>query len=78
MGQAPDDGRRKTARRATSEAQETTKPGVTGGSDVPVMRISQTFSSCFVRSGKSLLIIGTDVKPRNQKYFAFHFGKSEL
>ena len=29
-------------------------------------------------SGKSLLIFGSIVKPPNQKYFAFHFWKSEL
>jgi hypothetical protein len=29
-------------------------------------------------SGKSVLIIGIRVKPLKQKYFASHFGKSEL
>ena len=37
-------------------------------------------TSCdiFNTSGKSVPIFGNHVKPRNQKYSAFHFGKSEL
>jgi hypothetical protein len=30
------------------------------------------------RTGKSIPIIGSDVKPLNQKYFASQFGKSEI
>jgi hypothetical protein len=32
----------------------------------------------FALSGKSIPIFGNHVKPRNEKYFAGHFGKSEL
>jgi hypothetical protein len=32
----------------------------------------------FNTTGKSVLIYGNRVKPPKQKYFAFHFGKSEL
>jgi hypothetical protein len=32
----------------------------------------------FSPSGESILVFGNRVKPPEQKYFAFHFGKSEV